>query len=128
MKVLLTLFGSVVLLFSLLLTPHSSLPSAAGQEPKKEPGPKEPSMTIRWFGQSFFQVETSTGRKFAFDPHAIVTAHVIEYALDAIETRVDCAEEVRFFLFDDLGHTLDGFGKLRIRRLHGIDHDRHELV
>jgi L-ascorbate metabolism protein UlaG (beta-lactamase superfamily) len=71
MKLLFTLFGSVVLLFSLLLTPHSSLPSAAGQEPKKEPGPKEPSMTIRWFGQSFFQVETSTGRKFAFDPHAI---------------------------------------------------------
>src|SRR5262245_58970246 len=57
------------LVFSLLLTPHSSLSSA--QEPKKEPEPKQKSMTIRWFGQSFFQVETSQGFKFAFDPHGI---------------------------------------------------------
>jgi L-ascorbate metabolism protein UlaG (beta-lactamase superfamily) len=38
---------------------------AAGQEPKAK------TMTIRWFGNSFFQVTDSGGRKFAFDPHAI---------------------------------------------------------
>lgn len=33
----------------------------------------EPSKaaTLRWFGQSFFQIETSTGQKIVFDPHAI---------------------------------------------------------
>ncbi len=27
--------------------------------------------TLRWFGQSFFQLETATGKKVVFDPHAI---------------------------------------------------------
>src|SRR4051794_1207410 len=36
-----------------------------------QPDPKKPSMKVRWFGQSFFQVETSAGTKFVFDPHAI---------------------------------------------------------
>ncbi len=38
-------------------------PSATAQDAKK--------LTIRWFGQSYFQVETSTGKKIVFDPHAI---------------------------------------------------------
>jgi L-ascorbate metabolism protein UlaG (beta-lactamase superfamily) len=39
---------------------------------------------LRWYGQSFFQLETPTGKKIAFDPHAIpefgrpiVTADII---------------------------------------------------
>jgi L-ascorbate metabolism protein UlaG (beta-lactamase superfamily) len=54
------------LVFSLLFTPHSSLlPTSSAQEPKQK------TMTIRWYGQSFFQVETAAKYKFAFDPHAI---------------------------------------------------------
>jgi L-ascorbate metabolism protein UlaG (beta-lactamase superfamily) len=67
----LSLFASVgvyAVLFSVLLAPTSL---ANAQEPKKEPEPKQKTMTIRWYGQSFFQVETSAGFKFAFDPHAI---------------------------------------------------------
>lgn len=56
--------GCLALFLSSLLIPHSSLASA--QE-------KEKKLTVRWFGQSFFQVEDSAGRKFAFDPHAIPT-------------------------------------------------------
>jgi L-ascorbate metabolism protein UlaG (beta-lactamase superfamily) len=56
------LLGLAVLCSSFILHPSSSAPA---QEPK----PK--SMTIRWYGQSFFQVTDSAGRKFAFDPHAI---------------------------------------------------------
>ena len=51
-----------VLLFS-LSTQHSAL--VKGQEPKAK------AVTVRWYGQSFFQVEDSAGRKFAIDPHAI---------------------------------------------------------
>ncbi len=29
------------------------------------------AVTVRWFGQSFFQVQTSTGKKVVLDPHAI---------------------------------------------------------
>jgi L-ascorbate metabolism protein UlaG (beta-lactamase superfamily) len=68
MKSLFTVLGSFAFLFSLL--PLSS-PLAAGQEPKKEPAPKQKTMTIRWYGQSFFQITDSDGRKFAIDPHAI---------------------------------------------------------
>src|SRR5438270_10391629 len=50
-------------LFSGLSTQHPAL----SQEPKE----KQKTLTIRWYGQSFFQVEDSGGRKFAFDPHAI---------------------------------------------------------
>jgi L-ascorbate metabolism protein UlaG (beta-lactamase superfamily) len=49
-----------------LLCGALSTPTPAGAQ---EPKPK--TMTIRWFGQSFFQVTDSDGRKFAFDPHAI---------------------------------------------------------
>ena len=38
--------------------------SAAADDPPK-------AATLRWFGQSFFQIETSTGQKIVFDPHAI---------------------------------------------------------
>jgi L-ascorbate metabolism protein UlaG (beta-lactamase superfamily) len=50
-----------------LVAGHSS---ARAQEKEKEKD-KPKTMTIRWYGQSFFQVEDSAGRKFAFDPHAI---------------------------------------------------------
>ncbi|QJW95482.1 MBL fold metallo-hydrolase [Frigoriglobus tundricola] len=59
---LLVVVGGAALLLGSLVPPH---PSLRGQEPKAK------TMTIRWFGQSFFQVEDSAGRKFAFDPHAI---------------------------------------------------------
>ena len=59
--------GFFVFLSSLILHP-SSLQS---QEPKDKDKAKK--MTVRWYGQSFFQVEDSAGRKFAFDPHAIPT-------------------------------------------------------
>src|SRR3954470_11621565 len=49
--------------YSSFIIHHSSM--ASGQEPKAK------SITIRWYGQSFFQVEDSAGRKFAIDPHAI---------------------------------------------------------
>lgn len=32
---------------------------------------QEKKLTIRWFGQSFFQVTTSSGTRIVFDPHAI---------------------------------------------------------
>ena len=37
---------------------------AAGQGPAKD-------FKLRWFGQSFFQLETPAGKKIVFDPHAI---------------------------------------------------------
>ena len=40
------------------------LGSAGGADAKKYP-------VLRWYGQSFFQLETSTGQKIVFDPHAI---------------------------------------------------------
>ena len=43
--------------------------AGAAQDPKEPKGPK--ALTIRWFGQSFFQIEDSAGRLFAIDPHAI---------------------------------------------------------
>ena len=39
-------------------------PSAGAQSPGK-------AFKLRWFGQSFFQLETPTGKKIVFDPHAI---------------------------------------------------------
>lgn len=33
--------------------------------------PKAKNVTVRWYGQSFFQVTDSAGRVFAFDPHGI---------------------------------------------------------
>lgn len=42
-----------------LLAPHP----AAAQDEKK--------LVLRWYGQSFFQLETAGGQKIVFDPHAI---------------------------------------------------------
>src|SRR5688572_30677086 len=49
-----------------LLVPHSAFrtPRSVGQDPDKK-------LTLRWYGQSFFQLETSTGQRIVFDPHAI---------------------------------------------------------
>ena len=47
---------------------------AAAQEPKKEDRKDEPgvkAVKLRWYGQSFFQLETSGGKWVVFDPHAI---------------------------------------------------------
>ena len=33
--------------------------------------PKEKLLTIRWFGQSFFQIETGDGTKIVIDPHSM---------------------------------------------------------
>jgi L-ascorbate metabolism protein UlaG (beta-lactamase superfamily) len=53
-------------LFALLVLAGTT----AGQEPKKdEPIAKE--VKLRWFGQSFFQLETARRFKIVFDPHAI---------------------------------------------------------
>jgi L-ascorbate metabolism protein UlaG (beta-lactamase superfamily) len=78
---LFTMIGGLTLLLSLLVTQHSALVS--GQEPKKDPDPKkekepEPkklkeTVAIRWYGQSFFQIETKLGFKIVIDPHAIPT-------------------------------------------------------
>jgi L-ascorbate metabolism protein UlaG (beta-lactamase superfamily) len=61
------ILGLIVLCSSFILHP-SSLSQA---QEKKEPEPKQKMMTIRWFGQSFFQVESGDKFTFAFDPHAI---------------------------------------------------------
>jgi L-ascorbate metabolism protein UlaG (beta-lactamase superfamily) len=45
------------------------LGSLSAQEPKAEEQQK--TIKLRWFGQSFFQLETSLGFKIVFDPHAI---------------------------------------------------------
>ncbi|VTS02903.1 Putative Zn-dependent hydrolase of beta-lactamase fold protein OS=Clostridium sp. BNL1100 GN=Clo1100_3002 PE=4 SV=1: Lactamase_B_3 [Gemmata massiliana] len=54
--------GCFALLFSSLVVVPA--PVAMGQE-------KEQAIKIRWFGQSFFQIESAEGRKIAIDPHAI---------------------------------------------------------
>ena len=62
---------SLVLALLVLLTAHCPLPTAhfaSAQEPAK---PKK--VTLRWYGQSFFQLEDSTGQRIVFDPHAIPT-------------------------------------------------------
>lgn len=69
MKHVLVIAGLAVLSGSPLTTHHS--PRAAAQEPKKDADPKQKTITIRWYGQSFFQVESSQRFTFAFDPHAI---------------------------------------------------------
>lgn len=35
------------------------------------PAQDEPTFKLRWFGQSFFQLETPNGKKIVFDPHNI---------------------------------------------------------
>lgn len=39
--------------------------------PARAQEPKAKAVTVRWFGQSFFQIEDAAGRTFALDPHAI---------------------------------------------------------
>jgi L-ascorbate metabolism protein UlaG (beta-lactamase superfamily) len=63
------IIGSLALLASSFILHPSSF--AAGQEPKKDADPKQKSMTIRWYGQSFFQVTSADKHTFVFDPHAI---------------------------------------------------------
>src|SRR4051794_32031502 len=49
--------------------------SAAAQAPKdaKEPAKDgEKKLVLRYFGNSFFQLETTKGKKIVFDPHAIM--------------------------------------------------------
>ena len=66
------MFRRALLLFALLFALPALL---AGQEPKKEePKKDEPSaqeVKLRWYGQSFFQLETANRFKIVFDPHAI---------------------------------------------------------
>ncbi|MBN9519401.1 MBL fold metallo-hydrolase [bacterium] len=54
-------------LAALLLTPLSILPTAPAQDDPP------PAAKLRWFGQSFFQLETSGKQLVVFDPHAIPT-------------------------------------------------------
>ena len=55
-------FAAVV---ALLLGLATLIPnSAVGQEPEK-------ATTLRWYGQSFFQIETRGGQLIVIDPHAI---------------------------------------------------------
>lgn len=44
-------------------------PMALAQDPKDKPK----QATLRWYGQSFFQLQDSTGQRIVFDPHAIPT-------------------------------------------------------
>jgi L-ascorbate metabolism protein UlaG (beta-lactamase superfamily) len=63
-------FRSLLSLCLILLASFASYSAkATGQEPKKET--QEKAVKLRWFGQSFFQLETSLGFKIVFDPHAI---------------------------------------------------------
>ena len=43
--------------------------SGLAEEPKEKPK----QATLRWYGQSFFQLQASTGQRIVFDPHAIST-------------------------------------------------------
>jgi L-ascorbate metabolism protein UlaG (beta-lactamase superfamily) len=45
---------------------------------------QEKKVTLRWFGQSFFQIETSGGKKLVFDPHAISEFGRINVKADVI--------------------------------------------
>ncbi len=61
--------------YCLLIIFALGLPLAAAQEPKDPPPPAKDGakkLTLRYFGNSFFQLETSTGKKIIFDPHAIM--------------------------------------------------------
>jgi len=51
-----------------LLTLSQCLLVTVSSSPAQDAGPK---LTLRWFGQSFFQLETSAGKRIVFDPHAI---------------------------------------------------------
>jgi L-ascorbate metabolism protein UlaG (beta-lactamase superfamily) len=44
-------------------------PFALAQDPPEKPK----QVTLRWFGQSFFQLTDSTGQRIVLDPHAIPT-------------------------------------------------------
>src|SRR5213595_3127115 len=53
----------------LLATGHWPLATVQAQDPKEKPK----QLTLRWYGQSFFQLEDTTGQRIVFDPHAIPT-------------------------------------------------------
>lgn len=63
MKRIVGVFGGVALLFVSLTAQQPS--RAVAQEPKA------PAVTVRWFGQSFFQLESAEGRTIVIDPHGI---------------------------------------------------------
>lgn len=74
MNRLFVLIGCFTLLLSSLPTQHSSLlrgQEPKKEEPKKEEPPAEKGIKVRWFGQSYFQIESAEGRKIVIDPHAI---------------------------------------------------------
>ncbi|MFO0803670.1 MAG: MBL fold metallo-hydrolase [Gemmataceae bacterium] len=62
-----TRIGLFSLLLLLLNTTHETQNRAVGQEPKE----REKKVTIRWYGQSFYQITDSTGQRIVLDPHAI---------------------------------------------------------
>lgn len=63
----------------------------------------EPAFKLRWYGQSFFQLETPAGKKVVFDPHGIaefgrpvVKADIILLShLHTDHTRVDVIEDAK---------------------------------
>ncbi|HEY1189985.1 MAG TPA: MBL fold metallo-hydrolase [Gemmata sp.] len=66
MNRLMVVRGACSLLVLALVTCASLVtPEARAQEPK------EKAIKIRWFGQSFFQIESAEGRLVAIDPHGI---------------------------------------------------------
>src|SRR5947209_8897793 len=52
------------------LLPAAALAALTFAAPAQDADKK---LTLRWYGQSFFQLETSTGKRVVFDPHAIPT-------------------------------------------------------
>lgn len=54
-----------IALVALLAVSHHALAAAAEDAPKQ--------VVLRWFGQSFFQIQASTGQLIVIDPHAIPT-------------------------------------------------------
>jgi L-ascorbate metabolism protein UlaG (beta-lactamase superfamily) len=50
--------------------------SSAFRTPCLEAADDDPKVAVRWFGQSFFQIETTTKQLIVFDPHAIPTFNV----------------------------------------------------
>lgn len=54
----------LALLVAVALSPLHALTPSSAQEPDR-------AFKLRWFGQSFFQLETPAGKRVVFDPHAI---------------------------------------------------------
>jgi L-ascorbate metabolism protein UlaG (beta-lactamase superfamily) len=58
--------------FPLVLLAFFTQHSALSTQHLAAQDPPEKAVTLRWFGQSFFQLETNTGKKIVFDPHGIM--------------------------------------------------------